>query len=90
MSNYIIVELARDPDNTQEWFYTGRSFIATATTDNIISEIVSPTPSDKDSVIVRSCRRQCNEEFGTWEGIEIHLFPNLNLKPTLVNKEAAE
>jgi hypothetical protein len=89
MSNYIIVELARDPDNSQAWFYTGRSFIATVTTSDIIDEIVTPAPSYKDSITVRSCRRQCDEEFGDWEGIEIHLIPNLRLQPTLINRETA-
>jgi len=88
MSNYIIVELARDPDDSKQWYYTGRSFIATATSDNILNEIVSATPTYKDSILIRSCRSQCDKEFGDWEGIEIHLFPNLNLKPTLINKKA--
>jgi hypothetical protein len=87
MSNYIIVELARDPDNSEEWFYTGRSFIATATTDDIINEIISPYVSYKDNVLVNSCRHQCDKEFGNWQGIEIHKFPNLSLKPNLINEK---
>jgi len=85
MANYLVVELARDPDDTNEWFLTGRRFITVATGYDVIDHIIAGT----DLVLMRSIHRQCDLEFGSWEGIELLPYPDMKLKPTLVNKEAA-
>jgi len=80
MANYLVVELARDPDDTEQWFLTGRRFITVATSNNVIETITAGL----DDVCMRSIRRQCQEEFGAWEGIELLPYPDMKLKPTLV------
>ena len=77
MANFIVMELARDPADTEQWFYTGRSFIATST-GKTVEEIIN------DDFYTRNLNRQCDEEFGTWEGVEMLPFPNASNKPTLV------
>jgi len=77
MANFIVLELAREPVDAEKWFYTGRSFIATSTAktvDEIINSDFYPS----------NFNRQCDEEFGTWEGVEILPFPDSSNKPTLV------
>jgi hypothetical protein len=77
MANFIVLDLARDPDNREQWFFTGRSFIAASTAktvDEIVNSDFYPT----------NFNRQCDAAFGTWESVEILPFPNTSNKPTLV------
>ena len=82
MSNFIVMELSRDPEDSQEWFWTGRSFIATST-GKTLDELT------QSKFFIANFNRQCDKEWGTWEGCEILPFPNCSSKPTVV-KEAAE
>lgn len=79
MSNFIVLELSKDAENNQEWFFTGRSFIATSTGHSV-------EQLTKSDFFIRNFNRQCDEEFGTWEGVEILPFPNSSNKPTIVKK----
>ena len=82
MSNFIVMELARDPETPEEWFWTGNSFIATST-GYTVEQLAS------SDFFVRNFRRQCDQEFGTWEGVEILPFPDSTHRPTIW-KAAAE
>lgn len=85
MANFIVLELARKPDEAhtkfqpkpEQWFYTGRSFIATSTAKTV-DEIMN-----SDSYI-SNFNHQCDQAFGKWEGVDIHLQPQARNKPTLV------
>lgn len=77
MANFIVLELARKPADPEQWFYTGRSFIAGSTAQTV-DDIIN---NDSQH---RNFNRQCDEAFGTWEGVDIHLQPKARNKPTLV------
>ncbi len=77
MANFIVMELAKDPKDSNKWFYTGRSFIATSTGKNV-DEL------KQSKFFCANFNRQCDEEFGTWEGVEILPFPNTTNQPTMV------
>ena len=81
MANFIVMELSKDPQDTTQWFWTGRSFIATST-GHTVQQLV-----DSD-FFIRNFNHQCDQEFGIWEGVEILPFPNTSNQPTIV-KEAA-
>ena len=85
MANFIVMELAREDNlahtnlehKSEKWFFTGRSFIATST-GHSVDELV------KSDFFIRNFNRQCDEEFGTWEGVEILPFPDCSNKPRVV------
>jgi hypothetical protein len=82
MSNFIVLELSRDPENNQNWFFTGRSFIATSTGASV-------EQLKQSDFFIRNFSRQCDDEFGSWEGVEILPFPNCSNKPTIIKQTAA-
>lgn len=85
MANFIVMELAQEPDEAhtrfqpkpEKWFFTGRSFIATST-GYAVEQLL------QSDFFIKNFNRQCDEEFGTWEGVEILPFPDSSNKPTLV------
>jgi len=85
MANFIVLELARELNEAhtqyqpkpEKWFYTGRSFIA-GSTAKTVDEIMN------NDFYLKNFNRQCDEAFGTWESVDIHLQPEARNKPTLV------
>ena len=77
MAKFIVLELARENDDSDSWFYTGRSFIAVSTAQTV-DEIMNSDFYPKNFNV------QCNSAFGQWQGVEIHLQPQARNKPTLV------